>query len=114
MITPVVVALALLVTVAVLFLLSRPAWVRAFRDAWVRRSVDRARSKALRAASRQYETRAQVLARWRSENWWRYPPPEGWRPGFNCDRLPMAAHLYVAQHGRIVTPTDQEIQHTLR
>ena len=43
------------------------------------------------------------------ENWWRYPPSEGWHLGYNCNRLPMEYHRHVERHGCIVRPTDEEI-----
>lgn len=46
---------------------------------------------------------------WQELNWWRYEPAEGWHLHFNIDRIPMAMHLHLDIHGRILPPTWEEI-----
>lgn len=75
----------------------------------VGRSYIRLRMDEALEVDRQQLHWAQV-ALWKQLNWWRYPPSEGWRIGFNIDRLPMDYHLHVEQHGRIIAPTDAEIR----
>lgn len=52
---------------------------------------------------------ALVYEVWYKRFWWRFPPPEGWRLGYNCSHLPQEAHDHVNKYGRVVRPTRNEI-----
>lgn len=51
----------------------------------IERIPNRRRSR-YRSLLRRYDDR---IAQWKRENWWRYPPPEGWQEGFTCDLTDM-------------------------
>lgn len=51
-----------------------------------------------------------MIELWQRLNWWRFLPPEGWQVGYNVGRIPMACHLHVQRHGRILPPTMPEIE----
>lgn len=57
-----------------------------------------------------------VLVRdWCQENWWRFEPAEGWRPGYNCPvRVPSAMKVHMAINGgKIIRPTTAELSEEL-
>lgn len=81
---------------------------------WQRYLAERRRRKAERAEEnrlyREHQVEQILVDRWYQKNWWRFEPPEGWRPGYNIAPLyPYEMYKHLEANGRIVRPTYEEI-----
>ncbi len=71
--------------------------------------AERERRQKVRQDRWQQQVQAFAIQQWTQENWWRFPPAEGWQVGYNCSPLPYAAQMHIQAHGRILPLTRQEI-----
>jgi hypothetical protein len=72
------------------------------RQWWLARQAAQLRDRKVRIQT-------EIVSAWQRRFWWRFPPAEGWQPGFNCDFLPEEAQEHFRVNGSFIPPTYSEV-----